>query len=131
CARAPASLVEAIQDQVGDGTLRNASIRIEDPYTFVSAEMLRPGDDEDTQGELLTFVTGDATDRGGWRAVDHYAQKHSAWPRAPFDVTQDGAIDSRGCVSYWWGEEYEPDEIVGEEGDPTFCFPGAVDCEDE
>src|SRR5262245_49404317 len=130
CARASDTLVGAIQERVHDGRLRHGSVLVEGPYTFVSAEMLRPDQDEDRQGDLLTFVTGDATQADGWRAVDEYAIEHSGWPRAPFDVTKAGAIDSRGCVSYWWGEEYEPEDVVKEKGDPKFCFEGG-DCEDK
>jgi hypothetical protein len=126
CARAPVEVVEVIATQLEEGmTLRNANIRNAevDGYTngltYISAEMLEPGDNEDTLGEVLTWATGSVEAQPPqFFSVDTYAREHSSWPHANFNVKHDGAIESRGCVSYWAGEPPEVREsIEGETGD--------------
>jgi hypothetical protein len=106
CTHAPEDVVEVLQAKVTTpGELRNASLWADDEsgYTFVTAELREAEDAEDTNGELLTWVSGDV---GGTEffSVDVYARDHSDWPDAPFGVTADGAVDSRGCASYWVGD---------------------------
>jgi hypothetical protein len=126
CAKAPIEVVEVIATQLEEGmTLRNANIRNAevDGYTngltYISAEMLEPGDEEDTLGEVLTWATGSVEAQPPqFFSVDTYAREHSSWPHANFNVKHDGAIESRGCVSYWAGEPPEVREsIEGNTGD--------------
>jgi len=99
CADAPADVVVALQGRVeGPGALRFAQTVAspESSLTFVSAELHRPEDDEDEDGEVLTWsAAGD----GAFEAVDSRARAHSSWPEAAADVRTAGAVESRACVS--------------------------------
>lgn len=113
CGRAPREILDVLQERVEGGTLRNGAIRMSarNGFTFVSAELHLAGDPPDIRGDVLTWATGDATG-DEFFAVDIYARESSSWPAAPFDVREDGAIDSRGCVSYWSGHPEEVKKTV-------------------
>jgi hypothetical protein len=141
CAKADDELIEVLGTKVEEGaSLRNGNIRkaevdgYDNGLTYVSAEMLQPGDDEDSLGEILTWATG-SIESGEFFSVDVYAREHSSWPHAPFDVTHDGAVESRGCVSFWAGsppEVRETTEGSSEDLDDLgFESPGQDDADDE
>jgi hypothetical protein len=62
---------------------------------FVSAELHLNADKITTDGTILTWV--EDPDRQ-FLAVDERARQYSGWPGAPFDVREQGARESRGCV---------------------------------
>lgn len=100
CTRSSADTLAAIASRLSaPGTLRNgAQLRGRDGSTFVSAEIWRSTADEDSSGDILTWVTDDPT-TGQFDAVDVHARDDSDWPPAAIDVTAPGARESRACAS--------------------------------
>jgi hypothetical protein len=99
CVGASPATVAQLQGGVSKGgTLRHARMftRAGDA-TFVSAEFLPSDKPQDFKGDILTWFTT-SIDSGQFEAVDAHARDLSSWPHARFDVREDGAITSRGCV---------------------------------
>jgi hypothetical protein len=99
CVGASPATVAQLQGGVSkSGTLRHARMftRAGDA-TFVSAEFLPSDKPQDFKGDILTWFTT-SIDSGQFEAVDAHARDLSSWPHARFDVREDGAITSRGCV---------------------------------
>jgi hypothetical protein len=108
CGVAENSTLQALQAKLTvKGTLRNG--RTVGPtstgWTLVSAELHLKGDKKSVRGNILTWALpkGAPATSTAFLAVDSKARSDSTWPTAPFAVTADGVITSRGCV----------DEVVG------------------
>ena len=119
CVPAKLTSIETLQAGLTtDGTLRHARVHQRDDDTvFLSAELLPAGEDEDYDGDILTWYTADE-DSGDFASVDDNARDDSMWPSAPFRVNEEGAMASRGCVLTLRGEpelacEDEYEELVG------------------
>ena len=98
-----------------DGALRHGRVfkRAEGEF-FVSAEFLPANEDDDFDGDILTWFT----EGSDFVAVDEHARDHSDLPAADFHVDADGAVTSRGCVLVFRGQ---PAEDECEEGREEFC----------
>ncbi|MCQ3810936.1 MAG: hypothetical protein KTV68_10335 [Acidimicrobiia bacterium] len=100
------------------GTLRHGRTHERaDGEFFVSAEFLPADEDDDFDGDILTWFTDDLAG-ADFFSVDEHALDRSAWAAADFGVSEDGAITSRGCVLVVRGEP-ESDEC--EERREEFC----------
>jgi hypothetical protein len=113
------------------GTLRNGmSLRGEDGYDLLSAELHRPEDDRHTKGDLLTFASrGSAT--AEFLAVDGNARDDSSWPGAPFDVRAEGARQSRACANVARGKTKAQIECERRQGSSgNVPLPGDEECSD-
>lgn len=126
CFPAPPAVLDVLEAGLTEnGTLRNGALReTQRGFTFVSAELHLDEHDDRVRGDILTWVTG-AVESEEFFAVDIYARESSTWPGAPLDVREDGAVESRGCVSYKAGRA-EPaigdrDELrPADESEPGF-----------
>lgn len=99
CATATDATVATIQEKVtADGFLRNAKTVKNGDHTFVSAELHLHGSDKHTKGDILTWVTPDATGTD-FSSVDVNAQQDSSWPHSDLVVTAPGARESRACAN--------------------------------
>jgi hypothetical protein len=134
CQGASDTVTLAIQEKLtAKGKLRNAKLVHPkgNPYTFISAEIhlndAAPHDD----GDIATWATTDVGAAGGFVSVDEHARNESAWPKASFDVTKDGAIESRACTGLNTGKtraqiECEQRQAEGE----GVNLPQGKDCSD-
>lgn len=101
-----------------DGTLRHGrALERADGEFFVSAEFLPADEDDDFDGDILTWFTEDPAG-SNFFSVDEHARDRSDWPIAEFGVSEDGAITSRGCVLVVRGE---PENDECEERREEFC----------
>lgn len=95
-------MLSSIQSKVtAFGKLRNGRIVEPDAsaWMFVSAELHLYEDGVETRGSMLTWARRKSdSGKAAFLAVDENARKKSLWPRAPFDVRETGAIESRGCT---------------------------------
>lgn len=119
CSPALTRSIDTIEARVTtEGTLRHARTYQRGPEAyFISAELLPRNEAPDHDGQILTWFT---TDPAGsdFRAVDTYARRHSSWPEASFDVREEGAITSRGCLLPRRGQPSDDDCAPGFE---QFC----------
>ncbi len=101
-----------------EGTLRHGRAHERgDSEFFVSAEFLPADEDDDFDGDILTWFTDDPAG-ADFFSVDEHARDRSNWAGADFGVSEDGAVTSRGCVLVVRGEP-ESDEC--EERREEFC----------
>jgi hypothetical protein len=134
CVGAPDEVVQAIQQRVtGPQTLRNGKmVRLEGAkYAFVSAELHPRSDDPHDKGDIATWATRDIKSTDGFKSVDVHAREESTWPDAPFNVTEEGAIESRACTGLSTGKtpaqiQCESEQAAGENPD----LPEGKDCSD-
>ena len=102
----------------GTGALRHGRVHERgDGQFFVSAEFLPADKEDDFDGDILTWFTGDP-EGSDFLSVDEYARDQSDWVATEFGVSEDGAVTSRGCVLVVRGEP-ESDEC--EERREEFC----------
>jgi hypothetical protein len=107
CAGVPAETVRAIQQNItGPQKLRNAKmVRLPSAdWTFVSAELHPFSAAPHDKGDIATWATKDIASSDGYVSVDVHARDESTWPAAPFNVTVDGAIESRACTGLSTGK---------------------------
>ena len=104
CRPAGEQLVERAASRLVDsGELRNGFVIDSGDRQFLSAELLEPDDDPDSDGVILTWQVESAT---SLISVDERARKKSDWPESDeIDVREDGATSSRGCVLEAFREE--------------------------
>jgi hypothetical protein len=134
CQGASEEIMSAIQAKLtAKGKLRNAKLvrPKTSPYTFVSAEIHLDEDAPHDDGDIATWATKDIKSLEGFVSVDVHAREESKWPRAPFKVTKDGAIESRACTGLNTGKtraqvKCEQDQSSGE----NVQLPQGKDCSD-
>ena len=100
CQGAPEESIVAIQQKVtAQGKLRNGKmVHLKSGPYFVSAEIHLDSDASHDKGDIATWATDDIKSTDEFQSVDVHAREESTWPHASFDVTADGAIESRACV---------------------------------
>jgi hypothetical protein len=100
CQGAPDEAILAIQQKVtAKGKLRNGKmVHLGSGHYFVSAEIHLDSDAPHDKGDIATWATDDIKSTDEFQSVDVHAREESTWPHASFDVTADGAIESRACV---------------------------------
>ena len=134
CVGAPDELVRAIEERVtGPQTLRNGKmVRLEGAkYAFISAEFHPRSDDPHDKGDIGTWATQDIESTDGFQSVDVHAREESTWPVASFNVTAEGAIESRACTGLSAGKtpaqvQCETEQASGE----NVNLPEGKDCSD-
>ena len=101
CQGAPEESILAIQEKVTarreasqrkDGAPRRAGPTSSAPRSTSSPTT------RTTRATSRTWATDDIKSTDEFQSVDVHAREESTWPHAPFDVTADGAIESRACV---------------------------------
>jgi hypothetical protein len=99
CADVHDDVVTAIAKKLDEpGRLRFAQqLTRSDGTRFVSAELHRPDERKDEDGDILTWASG--VGATNFTAVDQRARDDSSWPAAALDVRTDGAIESRACTA--------------------------------
>lgn len=114
CARASQDVVAALQERLEvEGTLRHAFVvPSASGVRFVSAERLLADEHTaDDKGDILTWAMTDEQ-ADAFVAVDEKARNESSWPEGEFNVTTDGAMESRGCTYLTAGaREFTEDEM--------------------
>jgi hypothetical protein len=134
CVGAPDDAMEAIQERVdGNQTIRNGRmVRLRDAeHAFISAELHPSSDDAHDKGDIATWATRDPASPDDFVAVDVYAREESTWPVAPFDVTAEGAIESRACTALSRGKT--PEQVACEQArgsGQSIDLPDDQDCRD-
>jgi hypothetical protein len=133
CQGAPEESVLAIQQKVtAQGKLRNGKlVHLKNGPSFVSAEIHLESDAAHDKGDIATWATDDIKNTDEFQSVDVHAREESTWPHASFDVTADGAIESRACVGLNTGKtkaqiQCEQDRSSGE----GVQLPSGKDCSD-
>jgi hypothetical protein len=133
CQGAPEESILAIQEKVtAEGKLRNGKmVHLKSGPYFVSAEIHLDSDDPHDKGEIATWSTDDIKSLDEFQSVDVHAREESTWPHASFDVTTEGAIESRACVGLNTGKtkaqiQCEQQESSGE----NVALPSGKDCSD-
>ena len=98
CSPASDAMIGAIAERLNvEGQLRYGTVRPAPTGVIVSAELHAAGDDEDENGDILTWAAP-SPDAKEFAAVDANAREKSAWPGASFQVRSNGSIESRGCT---------------------------------
>jgi hypothetical protein len=134
CVGTADDVMQAIQEQVDDNqTVRNGRmVRLRDAeYAFISAELHPSSDDPHDSGDIGTWATRDVASPGDFLAVDVHAREESTWPAAPFDVTAEGAIESRACTALSRGKT--PEQVACERARASgqiADLPDDQDCSD-
>jgi len=134
CIGASDQTVLAIQQKLtGAQKLRNAKmVHLEgSDYVFVSAELHPFSDQPHDKGDIATWATTDVKTPEDFLSVDVHAREESTWPRASFDVTRDGVIESRACTGLNTGKtraqiNCEQQESAGD----SVQLPKGKDCSD-
>ena len=133
CVSARDEELRAIEGRLSaEGELRNGKMVEGEGAqpTFISAELHLRTDEPHDEGDIATWAISDAGS-DGFVAVDVVARDESSWPAAPFDVTEDGAIESRACTNLSRGKT--PAQLECERrstsGD-SIPLPGGTDCSD-
>ncbi|HEY7105733.1 MAG TPA: hypothetical protein VH986_04985 [Acidimicrobiia bacterium] len=134
CVGAPEDVVQAIQQKVtGAQKLRNGKmVHLENAeWTFVSAELHPFSDAPHDKGDIATWATKDIKSNDGFVSVDVHAREESTWPPASFNVTADGAIESRACTGLSTGKtraqvQCESEQASGQQVN----LPKGKDCSD-
>ncbi len=83
------------------------------------------------KGDIATWATRDIKSSSDFLSVDVHAREDSTWPHAPFNVTEDGAIESRACTGLNTGKtraqlDCEQRQSSGE----NVGLPKGKDCSD-
>jgi hypothetical protein len=136
CVGAPEEALIAIKEKIKPAAkvkLRNGKMvhLTGNDYTFVSAELHPQSDAPHDKGDIATWATKDVAGGEGFVSVDVHAREDSTWPHASFNVTADGAIESRACTGLNTGKtraqiECEQRESSGE----GVALPQGKDCSD-
>ena len=133
CQGAPDDAILAIQQKLtAQGKLRNGKmVHLKGSPYMVSAEIHLDSDAPHDKGDIATWATDDITSSDQFQSVDVHAREESSWPHASFDVTEDGAIESRACVGLNTGKtkaqiRCEQDKSSGE----NVALPAGKDCGD-
>lgn len=133
CQGAPDEAVLAIQQKfTAKGKLRNGKmVHLKSGPYFVSAEIHLDSDAPHAKGDIATWATSDIKSTDEFQSVDVHARDLSTWPHASFDVTADGAIESRACVGLNTGKtkaqiQCEQDKSSGN----NVALPAGKDCSD-
>jgi hypothetical protein len=133
CQGAPEEAILAIQQKfTAKGKLRNGKmVHLKTGPYFVSAEIHLDSDGPHDKGDIATWATDDIKSTDNFQSVDVHAREESTWPVAPFNVTADGAIESRACVGLNTGKtkaqiQCEQQQSSGE----NVALPSGKDCGD-
>ena len=134
CAGVSDGAVRAIQQRItGAETLRNVRmVHLRNgEYAFVSGELHPHSDDPHQKGDIATWATRDIKSADDFLAVDVHAREESTWPHASFDVTADGAIESRACTGLSRGKT--PAQVACEQAEAagqSAGLPSGKKCSD-
>lgn len=117
CTTTRDELIATLATRLHQGALRHGRqvAGARDGVVFVSAERYDPADDGD-DGDIYTWAI---TRNDEVLAVDTRAKSESSWPRADFDVREDGALESRACTDE--ARERKDDSGCAEGTPEQFC----------
>jgi hypothetical protein len=136
CVGTSDTVISAIQQKLkpdAKAKLRNGrSVHVPgSDTTFVSAELHSDSDAPHDKGRHRTWATNDIKSSDSFLSRRRDARDDSTWPHAPFEVTKNGAIESRACTALNLGKT--PAQIDCEQrknAGQNVALPNGKDCSD-